>query len=192
MHFSNARRIIGWWYLLWCTWYKSWGEDDALGGRMQERCTGSLLLHTILTPPTELGNVLKQKVKASFLWKNILFVSPLSTHTANAFREMIGPILDEDWGWGIWPDLTFDTCTWKISGTQVIRPNWNWVLTVVNTILSRDFCATRLSVLCQIGCDVMMKKILWKWLVGCIQCTVPIIRANAQHFLDLINQLRLW
>ena len=116
----------------------------------------------------------------------------LSTPTDLASREMMGPAPDEDWGWGIWPDLTFDTPTWKISGTQVIRPNWKWVLTVVYTILSRDFYATRLSVLCQIGCDVMMKKILWKWLVGCIQCTVPIIRAYAQHFLDLINQPRVW
>ena len=127
-----------------------------------------------------------------FPLKKYSFRSLLSTPVALAFRERMGLKTVEDWGWDVWPDLTFDTCTWKISGTQVITPNWNWVLTVVNTILSRDFCATRLSVLCQIGCDVMMKKILWKWLVGCIQCTVPIIRANAQHFLDLINQLRVW
>ena len=55
---------------------------------MQERCTGSLLLHTILTPPTELGNVLKQKVKAS---KKYSFRFLLSTHAALAPREMMGP-----------------------------------------------------------------------------------------------------
>ena len=69
----------------------------------------------------------------------------LSTPTDLASKEMMGPAPDEDWGWDIWPDLTFDTPTWKISGTQGIRPNWNWVLTVVYTILSRDFYATRPS-----------------------------------------------